>query len=143
MRIDLFICKDDNNVVDKTLESVHHFHNAQLKDDFNVLGGSLIMPVEYSDYNYCFIPSFNRYYFMKNIILDGNRMMCDLSIDVLMTYKDEIKELECIIGRNRNIFNRYISDNETVSSTKKRIQNKTFPYEFTPNSNAILITIGG
>lgn len=142
MRIDLFKCKDDNAVVNKNLESVHHFHSSQLKDTFNVLGGTIILPVEYSDYNYAYIPAFDRYYFVKPTILDGNRMECALSIDVLMTFKNDIKNLDCVIARNSNKYNSYFHDMELPAFSYKGVQTKLFsnPNVFDVN-NYILITV--
>lgn len=142
MRIDLFKCKDDNAVVNKNLESVHHFHSSQLKDTFNVLGGTIILPVEYCDYNYAYIPAFDRYYFMKPTILDGNRMECELTIDVLMTYKDDIKNLECVIGRNSNNYNSYFHDDNLTQFSYKAVQTKLFSNSDAFNhNNYVLITV--
>ncbi len=41
-------------------------------------------------YGYCYINVFNRYYYVTNWTFDNNILVCDLTVDVLATYKDAI-----------------------------------------------------
>lgn len=69
----------------------------------------------YSDYNYCFIPDFNRYYYIDNItFMPGNYAVFDTSIDVLMSHKNAIRNLTVMIERQENIYNPYIIDDGIV-----------------------------
>lgn len=42
------------------------------------------------DYNYCYMPSFNRYYFIEDWTYSGSLWIATCIVDVLATYKDEI-----------------------------------------------------
>ena len=43
------------------------------------------------DYNYARIPVFNRYYFITNITTDKNLWILTMAVDVLATYRDDIR----------------------------------------------------
>ena len=46
-------------------------------------------------WNYCYISSFNRYYFIREITSVNNRLwQIDMTVDVLMTYKTEIRGIK-------------------------------------------------
>ena len=64
------------------------------------------------DFNYVYIPNFNRYYFIDNIVsLRNNVWTLSLSVDVLMSFKEQIKECDGFIARNEFEFNDYLIDN--------------------------------
>ena len=62
-------------------------------------GTSIINPVitfeqtstyDIRDYNYAYIGTFNRYYFITNITTDNNLWIVSMSVDVLASYKADI-----------------------------------------------------
>lgn len=61
--------------------------------------------------NYVYIPDFNRYYFKGKIERDGGVILLSLICDVLMSFKDQIKNCPLIAERSTNTFNAYLSDN--------------------------------
>lgn len=61
--------------------------------------------------NYCYIPIFNRYYYINDIISVKNKLWeIVMSVDVLMSYKDKILEQSGIIDRNEFEFNKFLED---------------------------------
>ena len=61
--------------------------------------------------NYCVIPEFGRSYFITNIISErGKKVIINCHVDVLETYKDQIKELNCIAARSSSNYNPYLTD---------------------------------
>lgn len=73
--------------------------------------------------NYCYIEEFGRYYFIKNISsLYSGLWQLDLEIDVLMTYKDQIKTNVAIVSRNEFDFNNYIVDNKIAYKSNPIIE---------------------
>ena len=66
-------------------------------------------------FNYAYIPSFNRYYYVTDITSVRNDLWeISMSVDVLMTYKNGILNCSGFIDRNENINNRNIIDNKRV-----------------------------
>lgn len=93
------------NRVDKTsyLQSLFTLEGT-LRESCNIINPSILIErEEFINANYCYIPNFNRYYFIDKITsVRNNLWRIDLSVDVLMTYKEQIKELECFITRQEN-----------------------------------------
>ena len=54
--------------------------------------------------NYAYITDYNRYYFVDSVTVGRNGMyIVQLSVDVLMTYADAIKNINATISRQENI----------------------------------------
>lgn len=73
-----------------------------------------------TDINYCYIPELSRYYFINNITLDsGDTMILTCEVDVLMSFRADILNLDAICLRNQHDFNPYIEDDlpTTVKAT--------------------------
>ena len=61
--------------------------------------------------NYVYIPDFNRYYFINDITsVRQNLWRLSLHVDVLMSYKKEIKNTKAFISRNEFIYNDKLVD---------------------------------
>lgn len=67
------------------------------------------------NFNYVYIPAFNRYYFVTDISSIKYRLwQINLTVDVLMTYKDGILSQSAFIERNEHSYNNDIIDNKRV-----------------------------
>lgn len=65
-----------------------------------------------TDANYMYIPEFGRYYFIRDITIGVTGLYVISSrVDVLMSYKDQILNLECYIERNEYAFDPSLEDN--------------------------------
>lgn len=61
--------------------------------------------------NYAYVVEFNRYYFIDEIVCVRNGLWrLTMSVDVLMTYRNEISEQRAIISRQENSFNSFLKD---------------------------------
>ena len=75
--------------------------------------------------NYCYIPSFHRYYYAKLSILDGNRFQFDLSVDRLMSFVNPNKAgLVGYVERNEFEFNEHIVDDQAIFTNDRDIVTK-------------------
>jgi len=94
------------------------------------------------DYNYVFIQSLNKYYFVSNITLVNAKVTrLYLHCDVLMTYKTDILASFGLVTKGGNI-NPYYSNVE--SDSRQDIRRIAFPYYFnTQNASFVLVTISG
>ena len=61
-------------------------------------------------FNYCYIPSFNRYYYISDITFDSGLWLVTCRIDVLATYKTEIGNTSMYILRSSERSNGEIVD---------------------------------
>lgn len=73
----------------------------------------------YINVNYAYVPELNRYYFTNSPTLESGRtIVITCEVDPLMSFKDDILNLNCICIRNEKKFNEYITDNNIPSSVK-------------------------
>lgn len=106
MTIVLYKNSAEFNRVDKTsyLTEVSRL-SGTLRDSTSVT--EPVIMIEYSsvpDFNYVFIPEFERYYFVDDYIIDVNNVyVLKLSVDVLMTYKVGILTTNAFVTRNEHI----------------------------------------
>lgn len=153
MTVTLYTTSADSRTIDKNLENETN-KNCQLYDAESVLTPTIIL--DYSDsfftvgYNYVFIPKFNRYYFVKNSTVDtGDRIILELSCDVLMSYSEDIKQITCTVARQENEKTPYLTDNSYKISVETQTQN--YMFQSTPFNhdgawsqfNYVLAVVGG
>lgn len=84
----------------------------------NISYTNMAITIEYGkpiDFNYVYIPTLKRYYFVSQVTIINNKM-CELSlsIDVLMTYQQGIYKLHAFVDRNENVYDNDIVDNKRV-----------------------------
>ena len=90
MKIQFYNNHSGVNIINKNLEEVGEEINFTLKEDTNILNPVLKL-AGYNGGNYCYIPNFNRYYFIDNYNLNNQGIYeLFLSVDVLATYKDDL-----------------------------------------------------
>lgn len=72
--------------------------------------------------NYAYIEELNRFYFIESIItVSATLFQLNMSVDVLMTYQNEIKALNVYVDRNEFEFDPDTFDNEYVISEEQEI----------------------
>ena len=89
MEIIFYKVSDSDNTINKTLLSPKT-ENLTLRKRVDISTPELILKFDETifDYNYCYIPELERYYFMRSIDSVNNQLWkVGLEIDVLETYK--------------------------------------------------------
>lgn len=110
MIANFFINKSDKRVLNKNLQSLNVLE-IQLKENVSYISPVLILRNFNTSANYVFIPSFNRYYYINDVIFStGNTFIVYCSVDVLMSFKSEILSTQQLITRYND---------DTISEVKK------------------------
>lgn len=129
----LFQNNSDTNVVQKSITQKAELAGT-LRDDCSIIDPIItvegIAPSDLKYINYAEIPDFGRYYYVTNIILKGKLFEVHMHIDVLNTYKDQIKPLKAIIARQENRYNLYLQDGLIKQYANPHVQIKQFPNGF-------------
>ena len=116
------LCEDI--VVDKTnyLENGISFKGT-LKSSCSIINPVVQISAKYfTEYDYCYIPLFRRYYFINNIVsLNNGLWEISMSVDVLMSHKDDILQQKALVGRNEFEFNPMLIDNNIKCEYKYEI----------------------
>ena len=149
MTVTLYKNTSDKRNLNKALSEIKSV-SATAKGEINIISPTLILEYFSTDFNYCYISDFDRYYFVKSItLLTGHRVQIDLTIDVLMSYKEEIKNLSVNVLRYENIEPTFLTDSriplfsdtlQKVIEFPENIFNLESPSE---NSKNFLLTVAG
>ena len=99
MIVTFYKTKDNKNVINKTLSDGTEF-NLTIRSDTDLENPVLKMVSDVTPFNYCYIPYFNRFYFVERVTRNGKLFHVELSSDVLETYKSEILTSNAQFRRN-------------------------------------------
>lgn len=95
-------------------------------------------------FNYVYIESLHRYYFVYDIRQEGDVCTVYLRTDVLMTYKDKILDSTGTLTKGVTV-NGYASNRANVYDLRPKLKKLDFPNTglFSDNDNIIMVTIKG
>lgn len=145
MTIEFYVNQSEKNRLDKTLVSAFNL-NGELKEDCSIIDPVIKIVGDVSSMasvNYMYIPSFGRYYFINNVISINNEI-CEVHahVDVLSTYKDEIRAQRAVVSRQEKKWNLYLNDGVFKTYQNPYIITKAFPSGFT-EQHFVLSIAGG
>lgn len=132
------------NEVNKTLQENSEY-TGLLNASFNVLAPVIRFrtrtPVTF---NYVYIESLNRYYFVSELTQDGDLCTVRLRVDVLQTYKEKILASSATLTKGENV-NKYLSNRSNVVDVRPNIRKLDFPNKELINETGsiIMVTIKG
>ncbi len=145
MEIYLYVNNSPKNKIDKVLSNEISYAGT-LRNETSVIN-PVIMLESYniSNYNYAFIPDFGRFYFISDIISIRNGLWeVHLKVDVLESFKTEIKSLEVILKNSQTTgATNYIMGDVWKTNVKETTNILTFPNGLSESGEFILITAGG
>lgn len=145
MLITIGITSDDKRVLHKSFAGSDI--NVQLKQPCDILNPVFILEYQ-SDLvnaNYLYCPDFSRYYFITNMnLLPGKRMEINCAVDVLMSYRDQIDNIRCVIARQEHSNLTLVPDTDIVLQNYNPIEIYNFPNRFDVSMGTyVLQVIGG
>ncbi len=105
----------------------------------------LIEATNPSGFNYCYIPEFGRYYFIDDMTsLRTHLWRIECSVDVLMSFKDAILNLNVIVSDDTSPDQeQYMSGDVWAATVKSKTDVLNFPSGLLDTGEYILITSGG
>ena len=144
MTIDFYKVNDVKNKINKTLGVPYTINNVFFKSgNVDIVNPFLRLSRDMTQYNYCFIRELNRFYFIDDVVIENNGIKnYKLTIDVLMSYKNEIMNNKTHIVESENVLN---VDNIEYSEKNNEII-KTFNFSENPfenNKTDVLICVRG
>ena len=148
MRITLYQNRSESNVVDKVLTKIADV-DGTLREETSILNPEFNIDVDSAGIilcNYIYIEEFNRYYFVNDIESVRNglwRISCH--VDVLSTYKNEIRMLSGIIARQEFEYNLLLDDDKFLVDSPRQFVYKAFPNRAPAASNgaSFVVSIAG
>lgn len=145
MNLSLFINNSEKNKLNKSLSSELKF-NGKLREESSVVNPSImVQATNPSSYNYAYIPEFNRYYFITDMVsIRTGIWEISMHVDVLMSFKDGIKNTSIILSDTETTGQtNYMSGEQWAAEVKNTTTIKMFPHSLPTTGKYILITAGG
>lgn len=150
MQINLFTCTAENERVDKTNYISNRFVlEGAFRNDSSIQDPVILIektnPVKF-DYNYMYIDEFKRWYYINDYITTRNNLWeIHAHVDVLYTWRADIRENECIADKleRQDKSNVYFDDGSFIMDCRNNIETKEFPSGLNENGSYILICAGG
>ena len=146
MTINFYINTSEKEKFDKSLTNEKSL-TGFLKQATSVINPVITVEIENpSQYNYCHIPQFHRYYFINDMInVKNNLWEIHMHVDTLSSFKSQIRANKAIIDKNQYLTNanQYYNDGDTfVHDSKETNEIATFQNGFDETPHYILITAG-
>lgn len=144
MLIKTYNYNGEPNRVNKTLQENEEYTGV-LNSTVNILEPVIrFRTTNIVTFNYVYIESLNRYYFVSEIQQDGDICTVYLREDVLMTYKDKILDSTGTLTKGTDV-NKYASNRENNYDLRPKLKKLDFPNTglFSDKDNIIMVTIKG
>lgn len=145
MNIILYVNNSEKNKIGKNLTNDFSI-SGTLRDATNIINPVILIELnEIGNYNYCYISSFNRYYFITDItVMRTGLYAISLMVDVLESFKTDIKNLSVILLNTQNVgVNNYLPSPVFRNNVKAKTDIINFPSGLNDTGEFILITAGG
>ena len=148
MEITLYTNESEKNKLEKTITN-SILLEGNLRDESSIINPIILIRSNKEDipymYNYAYIPAFGRYYFITDIeSVRTGIWRVSMHVDVLMSYKEQIKNLNVIINNSEETgANNYLSGDQWITNVKNTTNIVNFPNGLNDNGEFILITAGG
>lgn len=144
IKIKTFVYDGEPNRVNKILQENEEYTGV-LHVPFNVLTPVVRFrtrtPVSF---NYVYIESLHRYYFVSELTQDGDICTVRLRVDVLMSYKDKILVTSAMLVKGNDV-NKFISNRNNVYDVRPKTKKINFPNMGLLNETGtvVMITLKG
>lgn len=145
MNLTLYVNNSEKNKIGKNLTNDFPL-SGTLRDTTNIINPVILIELnEIGNYNYCYIPDFNRYYFITDItVIRTGLFAISLMVDVLESFQTSIKNLSVILLNTQNVgTNNYLSSQVFRNNVKSKTVILNFPNGLNDSGEFILITAGG
>lgn len=134
----------EKNRLDKDIADISEL-SGTLRESTSIIDPVIVIEGDLASYvncNYMTIPDFNRSYFVTNIRSVSNSLFeISAHVDVLTTYKDQIRANDAIIARQEKNWNLYLNDGIFKTYQNPQIVTKAFPSGFT--SQHFIFSVAG
>jgi hypothetical protein len=145
MEIKLYYNSSDNRCIKKNITNEFSI-TGTLRESASIVKPEItVTSVAPLRYNYCYIPSLKRYYYINNIISVKNGLWkLIMEVDPLMSFKNDILALKVVVSKQSSPSNgdEYIDDGSLVTDNLMFKTIYTFANGFNNQGEYILITAG-
>lgn len=145
MQITLYVNSSEKQTINKSISN-GLILTGLLRNESSVVNPTILIEIDNpSFYNYAYIPEFGRYYFITDMVsVRTNLWRISMSVDVLMSYQEQILNLDVIVNNASSPdMETYKTGEQWQSLVKTKTDVINFPSGLLDNGEYILITSGG
>lgn len=152
MNVTLFYNKSDGRVLNKDITPItprdaqSEEIPVQILEDTSLVDPTFIFsaPTNVMDANYLFADDFGRYYYITDKVFSKNKIYVKCHVDVLMSFKSQIKETKAVISRSQEStkYDLYLNDAYLPLENRNCVRTIDFPNGFNDTSEFILVLAG-
>lgn len=147
MIIKLYNNSSDQRVLSKSISQVGSDMNVRLLDECTVENPAFKMAYDpkYLTANYIYVPDWGKYYYITSRnILNAAEIYIECHIDVLMSFKNAIRNTDIIAERSSSNVNPYIPDDVCRDrGTVQQIFRRCTTTPFTLQTNCYVLHVSG
>lgn len=141
----LYTINCDPKVVDKSsfFPATPTLKQGTVRGEVNMMRPDITIEGDMTGYNYMYIPTFNRYYYIDSVdVVRTNLQVVHCKCDVLMSFKDSIYNLPAVLRRSALMINSYLPDEKQRTYQYTQCNSHNIGSEFSYAQYPILITAG-
>ena len=145
MDVILYTNSSDKRNLSKSISEIATV-SCNVKYPLDILNPTLILNYNpyYLNCNYVYIPEYGRYYYAKIEVESGSRAEIACTVDVLMSYNVQIKNINCVISRYENAGLSIVPDTNIMVQNYNPVYIYNFPMHFDVGFGSyIMQVIGG
>ena len=134
MTIKLYNNLSDKIVVDKNITQQGSDVTGTLRESCSIIDPVIKMSAIGTyllSSNYAYISEFGRYYYITNIVCVGDLFEVHMHVDVLMSFRGDIRSNNAVISRQERNYNLYLQDGVFKTYSQPHYEIKQFGTGFT------------
>lgn len=145
LAVGLYQNKSSNIRIDKDLTHLHTY-DCILKESTSIINPTIRLKatdVNVLKGNYCYIPKFNRFYYINNVTnINADTWELSLHVDVLMSFRDDIITRHVVFNHSESGYNLYLNDGSLQMDSRPKITWNKFPNSLTNDGRYVLLLAG-
>lgn len=150
MNITLYKCTAENNRLDKTdyLTVMANYPDCTSRSSLSLMAPQILIEEDISvlsQCNYLYIAEFGRYYYIDSITAGAMGVyVLQCTIDVLMSFKADILQMQGVVERQEQRYDMYLSDGEIPIGARKNFSVYRFPGSMNRSTHTLsMLVVGG
>lgn len=144
-------CTSEDDVLGKNWDETNLKLEGKIIYNQSILTPQFVIKGDVTGYNYAYIPLFNRYYYIKDVIVnEKDAETVSFKVDPLQSFKAEIDECDIMVERNRDSVSAKMNDSQYFTLQNKDMYTVHFKnpanrkkVKFDRNNNCYILTIAG
>lgn len=146
MQATFYYNKSDKRYLNKSIEAKYSNIPIEVLEPSSVIRPSLRVSSGLigQGVNYLYVNELERYYYIKDWIMENGHIRLECEVDVLMSFKNDIKKQNVIVSRQERDYNLYQVDDKMKFYNTNATKVKEFPgNHFTMNNTQFLLVMNG